>query len=81
MDAAAAASISNAITAIGEVTLDKRGVVEAARAAYDTLTDDQKVLVTNYTDLTAAESRIAELVKRQRTKQKQTRQNRKDRKP
>ena len=63
MDAAAAASISNAITAIGEVTLDKRGVVEAARAAYDTLTDDQKVLVTNYTDLTAAESRIAELVK------------------
>jgi len=63
MDAAAAASISNAITAIGEVTLDKRGVVEAARAAYDTLTDDQKVLVTNYTDLTAAESRIVELVK------------------
>ena len=63
MDAAAAASISNAITAIGEVTLDQRGVVEAARAAYDTLTDDQKVLVTNYTDLTAAESRIAELVK------------------
>ena len=63
MDAAAAASISNAITAIGEVTLDKRGVVEAARAAYDTLTDDQKLLVTNYTDLTAAEGRIAELVK------------------
>ena len=63
MDAAAAASVSSAITAIKEVTLDKRGVVEAARAAYDTLTDDQKVLVTNYTDLTAAESRIAELVK------------------
>ena len=63
MDAAAAASISNAITAIGEVTLDKRGVVEAARAAYNTLTEDQKALVTNYTDLTAAESRIAELVK------------------
>lgn len=63
MDAAAAASVSSAITAIEEVTLDKRGVVEAARAAYDTLTDDQKVLVTNYTDLTAAESRIVELVK------------------
>ena len=63
MDAAAAASISNAITAIGEVTLDKRGVVEAARAAYNTLTEDQKALVTNYTDLTAAENRIAELVK------------------
>ena len=63
MDAAAAASVSSAITAIGEVTLDKRGVVEAARAAYNTLTEDQKLLVTNYTDLTAAEGRIAELVK------------------
>ena len=62
MDAAAAASVSSAITAIKEVTLDKRGVVEAARAAYNTLTEDQKVLVTNYTDLTAAENRIAELV-------------------
>ena len=61
-DAAAAASVSSAITAIGEVTLDKRGVVAAARAAYDTLTEDQKALVTNYSDLTAAESRIAELV-------------------
>ena len=63
MDAAAAASVSSAITAIKEVTLDKRGVVEAARAAYNTLTEDQKALVTNYTDLTAAENRIAELVK------------------
>ena len=62
MDAAAAASVSSAITAIKEVTLDKRGVVEAARAAYNTLTEDQKALVTNYTDLTAAENRIAELV-------------------
>ena len=32
-DAAVAASVSSAITAIGEVTLDKRGVVAAARAA------------------------------------------------
>ena len=62
MDVAAAASVSSAITAIKEVTLDKRGVVEAARAAYNTLTEDQKALVTNYTDLTAAENRIAELV-------------------
>ena len=37
-------------------------MVEAARAAYNTLTEDQKALVTNYTDLTAAENRIAELV-------------------
>ena len=63
MDAAAAASVSSAITAIGEVTLDKRGVVAAARAAYDTLSDVQKSLVTNYSDLQAAESRIAALVK------------------
>ena len=62
-DAAVAASVSSAITAIGEVTLDKRGVVAAARAAYDTLSDVQKSLVTNYSDLQAAESRIAELVK------------------
>ena len=62
-DAAAAASVSSAITAIGEVTLDKRGVVAAARAAYDTLSDVQKSLVTNYSDLQAAESRIAALVK------------------
>ena len=57
------ASVSSAITAIGEVTLDKRGVVAAARAAYDTLSDVQKSLVTNYSDLQAAESRIAALVK------------------
>ena len=63
MDAAAAASVSSAITAIKEVTLDKRGVVAAARAAYDTLSDVQKSLVTNYSDLQAAESRIAALVK------------------
>ena len=63
MDAAAAASVSSAITAIVEVTLDKRGVVAAARAAYDTLSDVQKSLATNYSDLQAAESRIAALVK------------------
>ena len=51
-DAAVAASVSSAITAIKEVTLDKRGVVEAARAAYNTLTEDQKALVTNYTQTT-----------------------------
>ena len=63
MDAAAAASVSSAITAIGEVTLDKRGVVAAARAAYDTLSDVQKSLVSNYKDLQSAESKIADLVK------------------
>ena len=62
-EATAAASVNSAITAIEEVKLDKRGVVAAARAAYDTLSDVQKSLVTNYSDLQAAESRIAALVK------------------
>ena len=52
-----------AIKAIPErVTLDDRGLVEAARAAYDKIaTIAQQALVTNYADLVTAEQRIKAL--------------------
>ena len=49
------------IDAIGEVTLDSKDAIEAARAAYDNLTDEQKTLVTNYETLTKAEETYAAL--------------------
>lgn len=51
------------IAAIGTVTLDSKSAIDAARAAYDALTDGQRVLVTNYATLTAAEAAYAELNK------------------
>lgn len=49
------------IDAIGEVTLDSKEAIEAARAAYDNLTEEQKTLVTNYETLTKAEETYAAL--------------------
>ena len=49
------------IDAIGEVTLDSKDAIEAARAAYDKLTDEQKELVPNYETLTKAEETYAAL--------------------
>ena len=63
MDQAAANSIKKAIVAIGEVTLESKGVVEAARAGYDSLTENQKALVDNLAVLTAAEERVKVLEK------------------
>ena len=56
--------VEDAINAIGEVsyTEESKGKIDAARAAYDALTDPQKALVTNYETLTNAEARYAELV-------------------
>ncbi len=65
-DKAAADSVVSTIDAIGTpVTLDKSDKVEAARAAYDALTDAQKALVTNYNKLVEAESTIDALNKAQ----------------
>ena len=50
-----------ALPATESLTLADKPAVEAARAAYDALTDTQKALVTNLETLTAAETRIAEL--------------------
>ncbi len=42
------------IDAIGTVTLESKSAIEAAEAAYDALTSEQKAQVTNYAKLTAA---------------------------
>ena len=56
-----AAEVDALISAIGEVTLDSKADVDIARAAYDSLTDDQKALVTKLSDLEAAEAKYQEL--------------------
>ena len=61
IDRAAAAAVDNLIDAIGEVTLESKTAIEAARAAYNALTNDQKLLVENYNVLTAAEAELARL--------------------
>ena len=62
-DKAAADAVSEKINAIGTVTLESKTTIEAARSAYDALTDAQKALVTNYETLTGAEKAIADLNK------------------
>jgi hypothetical protein len=59
----AADAVSEKINAIGTVTLESKAAIEAARSAYDALTDAQKALVTNYETLTGAEKAIADLNK------------------
>ena len=54
-DEAAAAAVEALIDAIGEVTAESGDAIDAARKAYDALTDGQKALVSNYERLTAAE--------------------------
>ncbi|HMM05731.1 MAG TPA: S-layer homology domain-containing protein [Clostridiales bacterium] len=50
-----------ALPALDQLTLSNKAAVAAARAAYDSLTEAQKSLVTNYSALTAAEAKIAAL--------------------
>ena len=54
-------AVSEKINAIGTVTLESKAAIEAARSAYDALTEEQKALVTNYETLTAAEQAYAAL--------------------
>lgn len=61
VDRKAADDVMEKINEIGEVTLDSKTAIEAARAAYDALTNDQKPLVENYNVLTAAEAELARL--------------------
>ncbi|MBQ3147250.1 MAG: exo-alpha-sialidase [Oscillospiraceae bacterium] len=49
------------INAIGTVTKDSAAAIEAARSAYDALTQEQKDMVTNYSVLTDAEAAFAAL--------------------
>ena len=60
-DEKAAAAVDEKIAAIGDVTLDSEEAIEAAREAYEALTEDQKALVKNLADLEAAEKKLAEL--------------------
>ncbi len=50
------------IAAIGEITKDAKAQIDAARAAYDALSDEQKGEVSNAADLEAAENAYAELL-------------------
>ena len=56
-----AAAVDALIEAIGQVTLDSEEAIQAARGAYDALTEDQKLLVENLEGLTAAETALAAL--------------------
>lgn len=61
VDRKAADDVIEKINAIGKVTLESKTAIEAARAAYNALTPDQKSLVENYNVLTAAEAELARL--------------------
>ena len=60
-DKAAADAVTAQIEAIGEVKLESKDAIAAARAAYEALTAEQKALVTNLKVLTAAEASLAAL--------------------
>ncbi|MGI6028807.1 MAG: S-layer homology domain-containing protein [Candidatus Heteroscillospira sp.] len=57
----AADKVIDLIDAIGTVTKDSEDKIDAARKAYDALTNAQKKLVENYAELTAAEKEFARL--------------------
>ena len=60
-DLKAAKAVDDMIDAIGEVTLESEGAIDAARAAYEALTEAQQAEVKSYDKLTAAEARLAVL--------------------
>lgn len=64
-DKAAAKAVDDLIDAIGDVTLtdDCKAKIDAARKAYDALTDTQKALVSKLDILTDAEAKLARLKK------------------
>lgn len=53
--------VEQKIAAIGTVTLDSEETIQAARAAYDALSDQRKAQVSNYDVLLAAEKKLAQL--------------------
>lgn len=65
----AAAGVTNAINAIGNVTLDSQAAIQAARSAYDSLSDQGKSYVKNYDALTNAEAVYGNLVAEQQAQQ------------
>jgi len=59
---AGAAKVEDAIKAIGTVTLDSEKVIADARTAFDGSSAEIQAKVTNAADLTAAESKLKELI-------------------
>ena len=60
-DEKAADAVDKLIEAIGTVTADSKAKIDAARNAYNKLTDAQKELVKNYNTLVKAETELARL--------------------
>ncbi len=58
---AAVAEVEAKIDAIGTVNGESRAAIEDARASYDALTEEQKLLVKNYDVLAAAEKALSEI--------------------
>lgn len=54
-------ALITALPNVEQITLADKTAIEAARTAYNALSAAQKALVTNLTELTAAEARLAEL--------------------
>ena len=62
-DELAAKAVDDMIAALGYVTIEDKDAIEAARAAYNALTDEQKALVQNLAVLEAAEAALEALQK------------------
>ena len=60
-DEKAAAAVDKLIEAIGTVTVDSKAKIDAARDAYNKLTDTQKELVKHYNTLVKAETELTRL--------------------
>lgn len=60
-DAELVRDVEDLIDAIGTVTNSSKAKIDAARNAYDALTNTQKEMVSNYSKLTAAEKAYADL--------------------
>ncbi len=58
-------NVEDLISKIGTVTVNSKAAIEAARAAYEKLSAEEKALVKNLETLKAAETKYAELVKQE----------------
>ncbi len=63
---AAAEQVRKAIRDLGQITLESKGAVQAARSAYDALPDEAKALVEEYGALQLAEAQLDVLESKQR---------------
>ena len=62
-DEETAKAVSDIIDSIGTVTADSEEAIKSARSAYENLSDEAKLLVSNYSKLENAESVLAQLKK------------------